>query len=152
MKKRSSNVAKILNYCALKCNFAYMLFRLNRQRLTLIASGEARNLQVGGHVTIFEFLGGHKLKNLKICLSICTYVRGFRNFWVGLCPPGPYSGFATAYSPEKLLEHSLSLWTTLGPALNDMEIRLNATLDNITIVFGCVLVGYTIGALISNQE
>jgi hypothetical protein len=58
-------------------------------------SGEARNLQVGGHVTIFEFLGGHKLKILKICLSICTYVRGFRNFWVGLCPPDPYSGFAT---------------------------------------------------------
>jgi hypothetical protein len=60
-------------------------------------SGEARNLQVGGHVTIFEFLGGHKLKNLKICLSICTYVRDFRNFWVGLCPPGPYSGFATGF-------------------------------------------------------
>ncbi len=58
-------------------------------------SGEARNLQVGGHVTIYEFLAGHKLKNLKICLSICTYVIGFRNFWVGLCPPGPYSGFAT---------------------------------------------------------
>jgi hypothetical protein len=31
-------------------------------------SGEAKNLQVGGHVTIFQFLSGHKLKNLKISL------------------------------------------------------------------------------------
>jgi hypothetical protein len=44
-------------------------------------SSEARNLQVGGPPTIFQLLGGHKLKNLKICLWICTYVRGFRNLW-----------------------------------------------------------------------
>jgi hypothetical protein len=47
-------------------------------------SGEVRNLQVGGGRN--RGGGGHKLKNLKICLSICTYLRGFRNFWVGLCP------------------------------------------------------------------
>ncbi len=39
-----------------------------------------------------------ELKNLKICLSICTYVRGFRNFWVGLRPLGPYSGFANQFT------------------------------------------------------
>lgn len=37
----------------------------------------------------------------------------------------------------------------IGPALNDMETRLNTTTDSITIVFGCVLVGYTLGAIIS---
>jgi hypothetical protein len=61
----------------------------------MIDNGEATNLQVGEHMTIFQFLGRHKLKIFKIYLSIYTYVRGFRNFWVGLCPLGLYSGFAT---------------------------------------------------------
>ncbi|CAG2167233.1 unnamed protein product [Oppiella nova] len=37
----------------------------------------------------------------------------------------------------------------IGPALNDMTIKLDTTTDNITIVLGCILVGYTLGAIIS---
>ncbi len=94
------------NYAFILCFF--MLFRQIpiRKQITPI-SGEVRNLQVGGH----------KLKIFKIYLSIYTYVRGFRNFWVGLCPSGPYSGFATdshiKQDPKKgkimlFLEHNSS--------------------------------------------
>ncbi len=56
------------------------------------SNGEARNLQVGGHVTIFQFLGGHKLKNLKkfedlpMNLHLC---KRFSKFLVGLMPSRP---------------------------------------------------------------
>ncbi|CAG2116597.1 unnamed protein product, partial [Medioppia subpectinata] len=36
----------------------------------------------------------------------------------------------------------------IGPALNDMTIKLNTTTDNITLVLGCLLAGYTLGAII----
>ncbi|XP_054163363.1 sodium-dependent glucose transporter 1A-like [Oppia nitens] len=37
----------------------------------------------------------------------------------------------------------------IGPALNDMTIRLNTSIDSITIVLGCICIGYTLGAIIN---
>jgi hypothetical protein len=81
----------------------------------------------------FSIFGWHKLKNLKICLSICTYLRSFRNFWVGLCPLGPYSGFATADGYFNF-NFVFSLYSQI---LNDKSIYIYSLSNIVWLILCC---------------